>query len=199
MSIQQGEGRMNIETRFDETVSACRAIFEKKLSAYGPTWLLFRWPSLIDQLWIKLKRLRTLEESTGSRLVEDTPADEYRGLINYCLIGLMKAGGTLPSPEDALESPSLVLDGDPMEYLRAYDAAAAEARALLARKNHDYGDAWRGMAVESVTDQMLIKALRLKHILQKHRDVPEADGIAAQLSDILNYSVFSLILREDNP
>jgi hypothetical protein len=180
---------------FDRTLGVCRAIFEKKLLDYGPTWLVFRWVSLVDQIWIKLRRLRTLEQSDTPARVADTPADEYCGVINYCVIGLMKASGALPADDAALADPTLLHTCDTAALLACYDGAVAQARALMLRKNHDYGDAWRGMAVPSITDQMLIKTLRVKNILLARRAVPEADGIAAQLSDIFNYCLFSLALQ----
>ncbi|MDR2670258.1 MAG: DUF1599 domain-containing protein [Oscillospiraceae bacterium] len=185
---------MSMETLFDETLGVCRAIFTEKLLDYGPTWLVFRWVSLIDQIWIKLRRLRTLEQADTPAQVADTPADEYHGVINYCVIGLMKASGALPGDDAVLADPALLHARDTAALLACYDGAAACARALLLRKNHDYGGAWRGMAVPSITDQMLVKTLRIKHILLTRRAVPEPDGIAAQLSDILNYCLFSLAL-----
>jgi hypothetical protein len=191
----EGTILMKIEEYFDNIIKECQAIFEKKLLDYGPTWLVFRWLSLTDQIWIKLKRLRTLE-GTAEPLVEDTPLSEYRGVINYCLIGLMKAEGALPADDAVLDDPSLLPGLDPTAILARYTAAAAAARVLMLRKNHDYGEAWRSMAVSSVTDQMLIKVLRVKQLLTNRRTVPDSDNITAQLSDVLNYCVFSIWLKE---
>ncbi|MDR3207868.1 MAG: DUF1599 domain-containing protein [Oscillospiraceae bacterium] len=183
-----------MSTSFDRTLGECRGIFASKLMDYGPTWLVFRWVSLVDQIFIKLTRLRTLEETGGDRLVEDTPGDEYRGVINYCLVGLMKWEGRLPAGADVLAGPE-GLDAVPAaDILAAYDRAAAQAKALLARKNHDYGEAWRSMAPASITDQMLIKTLRLKHMLASDRQLAEANSLPAQLMDILNYCLFGIEL-----
>lgn len=190
---------MSIETLFDQTIAHCRAIFADKLSDYGPTWLVFRWLSLIDQIYIKLGRLRTLEENNGEHLVEDTPQQEYYGVINYCLVGLIKETGELPSPEDVLANPDLLASISPECILTHYDNAALRVLALLVRKNHDYGDAWRSMAVSSITDQMLIKTLRIKHMLSSGLALEEANSLPAQLMDILNYCLFSLLLLEGQP
>jgi len=188
-----------MSTVFDQSLAQCRAIFEKKLLDYGPTWLIFRWPSLADQIFIKLSRLRALEESGGKRRVADTPRDEYYGVINYCLVGLMKDAGLLPIPEAILHETSLLDNLPPAEIMGQYDDAARKALTLLSQKNHDYGEAWRGMAVTSITDQMLIKILRIKHMLSADRALEEADSLPAQLMDILNYSLFSLALTEETP
>jgi len=187
-----------MQPTFEIILTSCRAIFEKKLLDYGPTWLVFRWVSLADQIFIKLSRLRSLEESPGERKIEDTPRDEYYGIINYCLIGLMKEEGVLPLPEDVLQEPGL-LDTVPSGYILArYDAARDRATALLEKKNHDYGEAWRGMATASITDQMLIKIFRIKHMLGSGRTVHADDDLPAQLMDILNYSLFALLKGDLN-
>ena len=185
-----------MEKSFEKILTDCRAIFEKKLRDYGPTWLIFRWISLVDQIFIKLSRLRALEESGGERRVADTPRDEYYGVINYCLVGLMKDESMLPPPEEILRNPA-VLDNLPLDAILArYDAATARALSLMEQKNHDYGAAWQGMAVTSITDQMLVKVLRMKHILTSNRTLPAADSLPAQLMDILNYCLFALMLSK---
>ena len=181
---------------FSPTLAQCRVIFHKKLLDYGPTWLIFRWPSLIDQIFIKLSRLRALEESGGVRRVDDPPADEYYGIINYCLIGLMKDEGQLPGEDHLLQNPDALTELPSGNIMARYDDAAARALSLLDRKNHDYGEAWRGMAVSSITDQMLIKVLRMKHILGSGRAMDKDDDLPAQLMDVLNYCLFALALTD---
>ncbi len=181
-----------IDAAFDAVILRTRAIFARKLADYGPTWLLFRPTSLLDQIWIKLKRLRTLEETEN--LVGDTPEDEYFGIINYCLIGLLRDDPALPDTDTCVDDTERLRL--PQEtVLRAYDAATARARALLIQKNHDYGSAWQSMAVSSITDQMLIKIMRTRHLLEEQRRVPDPDSWQAQLCDTLNYCLFSLLLR----
>ncbi|MCL2747590.1 MAG: DUF1599 domain-containing protein [Oscillospiraceae bacterium] len=183
---------------FERILADCRGIFQEKLLDYGPAWLAFRWLSLVDQIYIKLCRIRALEEAPDERMVADAPRDEYLGIINYCLVGLMKDEGTLPTAEAVVREPSVLESLDCGDILGRYDAAASRALGLLAKKDHDYGAAWRGMAVSSITDQMIVKILRVKHILDSPRRLAAADSLPAQFMDILNYCLFSLILIEEH-
>jgi len=70
----------------------------------------------------------------------------------------------------------------------------SQAKALRARKNHDYGEAWRDMSQESFVDLILAKLLRIKSILKNQGITIISEGIDANFYDILNYAVFALIL-----
>ena len=61
-------------------------------------------------------------------------------------------------------------------------------------KNHDYGEAWRDMRISSLTDLILQKLLRVKQIEDNHGETLISEGIDANYQDIINYSVFALIL-----
>ena len=83
-----------LSSYYDDIVSECVRIFENKTKDYGPTWLFFRIESFIDQLWIKAKRIRTLEENRDISFVNEGREDEYIGIINYGVILLMKMENT---------------------------------------------------------------------------------------------------------
>ncbi len=55
-------------------------LFLKKMSDYGTSWILFRLESLFDQLWIKAKRIRTLEELKDQKLIPEGRESEYVGI-----------------------------------------------------------------------------------------------------------------------
>ena len=74
-----------------------------------------------------------------------------------------------------------------------YDKYANEAFELMAKKNHDYGEAWRDMRVSSLTDLILMKILRVKQIEDNNGATLISEGIDANYFDMLNYSVFSMI------
>jgi len=79
---------------------------------------------------------------------------------------------------------------------REYDEVVARARALMVRKNHDYGESWRHMRASSITDQILIKVLRIRQLeTLKARGEPAmvAEGIESEYIDILNYAVFGVL------
>lgn len=79
---------------------------------------------------------------------------------------------------------------------RQYDDVIARARALMLRKNHDYGESWREMRPASITDQILVKVLRIRRLedlARKGEDAMVAEGIESEYIDILNYAVFGVL------
>ena len=57
--MANNEAKTNAQ--FEQTIGECRALFEKKLHDYGASWRILRPESLTDQLFIKAKRIRSLE------------------------------------------------------------------------------------------------------------------------------------------
>ncbi|MDP2423015.1 MAG: DUF1599 domain-containing protein [Bacteroidales bacterium] len=173
-------------TRFDHILLQCRKVFSDKMHDYGTSWRILRTPSLTDQIFIKAKRIRSIEEK-GTSQVSEGIAPEFIGMINYSLMALIQ-----------LEmGANDVLEMDPSRVLEAYDKYTTTARELLSRKNHDYGEAWRDMRLGSFTDIILMKLLRIKQIEDKQGVTLASEGIDANYYDIINYSVFALIMLED--
>ena len=152
-------------------MAECRALFAKKLHDYGPSWRILRPSSLTDQLFIKAKRIRSLEIKKES-LVGEGIRPEFIALINYGIVGLIQ-----------LE----------MGFADTPDISADEALQLMIRKNHDYDEAWRSMRVSSYTDFILTKIQRVKEIEDIHGATLVSEGIDANYMDIINYAVFGLI------
>lgn len=178
---------VNTEDQFKDTVSECRSLFEKKLHDYGASWRILRPSSLTDQLYIKAKRIRSLEIKKES-LVGDGIRPEFIALINYGIIGLIQlARGFADS-----------VDITPAEALGLYDHYAAEALELMIRKNHDYDEAWRSMRVSSYTDLILTKIERIKEIEDLHGQVLVSEGIDANYMDVINYAVFGAIKLKES-
>lgn len=178
---------VNTEDQFKDTVSECRSLFEKKLHDYGASWRILRPSSLTDQLYIKAKRIRSLEIKKES-LVGEGIRSEFIALINYGIIGLIQlARGFADS-----------VDITPAEALGLYDHYATEALELMIRKNHDYDEAWRSMRVSSYTDLILTKIERIKEIEDLHGQVLVSEGIDANYMDVINYAVFGAIKLKES-
>lgn len=178
---------VNTEDQFKDTVSECRSLFEKKLHDYGASWRILRPSSLTDQLYIKAKRIRSLEIKKES-LVGEGIRPEFIALINYGIIGLIQlARGFADS-----------VDITPAEALGLYDHYAAEALELMIRKNHDYDEAWHSMRVSSYTDLILTKIERIKEIEDLHGQVLVSEGIDANYMDVINYAVFGAIKLKES-
>ena len=178
---------VNTEDQFKDTVSECRSLFEKKLHDYGASWRILRPSSLTDQLYIKAKRIRSLEIKKES-LVGEGIRPEFIALINYGIIGLIQlARGFADS-----------VDITPAEALGLYDHYATEALELMICKNHDYDEAWRSMRVSSYTDLILTKIERIKEIEDLHGQVLVSEGIDANYMDVINYAVFGAIKLKES-
>ena len=68
----------------------------------------------------------------------------------------------------------------------------AYCRDLFVKKNKDYGTSWRILRLPSITDQIFIKAQRIRTIQDKGSQKVE-DGITEEFVGIINYSVMALI------
>lgn len=163
----------------------CRALFAKKLHDYRPAWRVLRPSSLTDQIYIKTKRIRELQELGGDNAsaVGEGILPEFIGIINYGIIGLIQLELGASCSADISEE----------QALKLYDANVAKIRGLLMAKNHDYGEAWRDMRVSSYVDLILMKILRTKQIEDLQGETLVSEGIDANYMDMVNYSVFAII------
>ena len=180
------------EKDYDKIIVECKQLFLNKLSDYGPSWILFRLPSLTDQILIKAKRIRRLEELKGESMIPESIDVEYRGILNYCVMALIKLwfSEKIPSSDSFLAGN---IEVNPSILENLYDQVVKRTKELMYRKNHDYGEAWKEMRITSITDQILVKIYRIKTIEENKRRLLTSEDIDAQYSDILNYCVFALI------
>jgi len=76
-----------------------------------------------------------------------------------------------------------------------YDQIIDKCSSLFEKKMKDYGSAWRILRLPSLTDQIFIKAQRIRSIEDKGVQKVE-EGIASEFIGILNYSIMALIQLE---
>ena len=172
---------------YDAILHNCRDLFTKKTKDYGTAWRVLRLPSITDQIYIKAQRIRSIQEK-GAQKVSDKLEDEFVGIINYCVMAMIQM--------ELRDDPRMDLTSE--ELLPLYDKFASETKGLLEDKNHDYGEAWRGMRLSSITDIILMKLLRVKQIEDNDGATLVSEGIKANYQDMINYAVFSLIKIEEN-
>ncbi|NND15999.1 MAG: DUF1599 domain-containing protein [Eudoraea sp.] len=76
-----------------------------------------------------------------------------------------------------------------------FDAVITQCRELFVKKMQDYGSAWRILRLPSLTDQIFIKAQRIRSLQEKsERRVDE--GEVSEFMGIINYSIMALIQLE---
>lgn len=173
----------NTTKQYDAVFDKCKDLFAKKTKDYGTAWRILRTSSLTDQIFIKAQRIRTIQE-TGVNKVGENIEDEFVGIINYCIMALIQL--------ELGDSGDLEMKAD--EAINLYEKYYLATKELMEKKNHDYGEAWRDMRISSLTDLILMKLLRVKQIEDNKGKTIVSEGLDANYQDMINYSVFALIL-----
>lgn len=179
----------NTEQQFEHIISICRDLFKKKLTDYGASWRILRPKSVTDQILIKAKRIRSIEEK-GVTKVDEGISSEFIGIVNYGIVGLIQL--------ELGHNDGIDITTD--QAMELYDKHMLETKNLMFAKNHDYGEAWRSMRISSYTDLILVKLFRTKQIENNEGQTLVSEGIDANYMDMINYSIFGLIklnYRED--
>ncbi|MFT4204269.1 MAG: DUF1599 domain-containing protein [Chitinophagaceae bacterium] len=178
---------MHTSEQYDAVVKTCKDIFIKKTKDYGTSWRVLRTISVVDQLYIKVQRVRTLQEAKVQMVSDDIPS-EFLAIVNYGIIGLIQLQFGNPVVENLV----------PEQASQLYDEQIAFVKNTMLAKNHDYGEAWREMSQESFADLILTKLLRIKQILDNKGQTLISEGIDANYTDIVNYAIFALIKNKEN-
>jgi hypothetical protein len=172
--------------QYDHAINQCRDIFLKKTKDYGTAWRVLRTISVVDQIFIKALRIRTIQDLNAQKVGDDIPS-EFKGILNYAVIGLMQWELGQPVVEEL-----------PVEQVDAlYHKCIGFAKNTMTDKNHDYGEAWREMSQQTFADLILMKLMRIKQILHNDGKTLISEGIDANYVDIINYAAFALILIEE--
>ena len=176
---------MDTKEQFDNVITICRNLFEKKLEDYGASWRILRTQSVTDQIYIKACRIRSLETKGICKIDEDVRS-EFIAIVNYGVIGLIQYNSKFTD----------YIDIQPDEAMKLYDKYLTKTKELMYNKNHDYNEAWRNMRISSYTDLILMKINRTKQIEDRQGKTIASEGIDANYMDMINYSLFALIKLE---
>jgi len=83
----------------------------------------------------------------------------------------------------------------PQQTSLQYDRALSLCKDIYLKKMQDYGSAWRILRLSSITDQIFIKAQRIRSI--EHKKAHKVDeGIESEFIGIINYAAIALIQIE---
>lgn len=175
------------QEHYQKVIQRCKSIFLKKNKDYDTAWRILQLPSFTDQIFIKGKRIRTIQNKNAQ--IKDSVEHELLGIINYTILALIQ----IKLANDAR------LNIPDQELSNGYDTIVQENLQLLKKKNHDYGEAWRDMRVNSMVDIILMKLLRIKKIEDNQGHTLASEGIEAGYRDIINYAVFALIQLSETP
>lgn len=172
---------------YDQIIAKCRDIFAKKTKDYGTAWRILRASSLTDQIFIKARRIRSIQEK-GTQMIDESTDGEFIAMVNYSIMAIIQLRYPPVEGDDRYQ----LEEEKALEY---FETVISETKALMEAKNHDYGEVWREMRVSSITDLILMKILRVKQIEDNQGKTLISEGLEANFQDMLNYSVFALILQ----
>ena len=181
-----GTQNPNTEKAYRAIMAECRKLYEAKMKDYGPAWRILRPSSLTDQILIKARRIRTIQIEKEQKVADDVRG-EFIGIINYAIISMIQ-----------LEFGwSDTIDMSVEQALERYDHYTEATFRLMCDKNHDYGEAWREMRVDSQTDIILMKLMRVKQIEDNDGQTCVSEGLQANYMDMMNYAIFALIIMDE--
>lgn len=199
--VEQPEQKTTLEL-YGEMMKQCREIANEKHKQYGSSWRVMRISTLIDQIYIKLMRIRNIEESGGIRKVDDDILTDLKGIINYGYITTMQVRMETQDnlPKGITKNGELSIDDFNIFYKELVDINTK----LLTAKNHDYGEVWMYMDVTSFTDLSLTKIRRIKQMIAAYTSKDRSEDsnenrveknafaveVIANLFDIINYAFF---------
>ena len=186
MQAESNEKPSRTDSQFEQALAVCRQVFAPKLQDYGASWRIMRPQTVTDQLFIKAKRIRTIQIN-GEAKIDDDIYSEYIGIVNYGVIGMIQLEKGFSDTIDMTREEAIAL----------YDKYIAETKALMVNKNTDYGEAWRDMRPSSYADFILTKVERAKSIENQNGKTLVSEGIAANYQDMINYAVFALIRHNE--
>lgn len=172
--------------QYNGVFDTCRDVFIKKNRDYGTSWRSMRTSSITDQIFIKAKRIKSIEEK-GEQKVADSIEGDYAGIVNYCIIALIQLE-LGDSEEGSLEEEKLIT---------LYDKNREIITKLMLDKNHDYGEAWRDMRLSTITDMIMMRVMRIRQIEDNKGQTVASEGIDANYYDMVNYAIFALIRLKD--
>lgn len=177
----------------EKIIKETKALFLNKYKDYGLSWVALRQKSLTDQIFIKSKRIRNIEELEGKNKIDEDERIEYIGIINYCIMALLKIWhkDKMPNLEEVIKRNYNKVSVEELSTI--YDNVVKETLELLKNKNHDYSDAWKDMRRSSITDLIIVKLIRVKTLEDNTFSPIVSEDIDAQFCDILNYSIFAVL------
>ena len=195
---------------FIELTQSLYLMLDELCQAPHSIWQKLNAEAMTDELLMTLTSIAELEETgTVAALEEELhllnappsddpeapePADQL--LVTFlCQIMLTAAVALLK-----LRKQEPVAQANRATFLKGFHERLQpvfdECLALMLQKNHDYGDSWRYMRVQSITDQMLIKTIRLIQLeeLDAQGKSPKvSEGRESEYRDIFNYAVLEFL------
>lgn len=83
----------NTELQYENAIRSCKDIFINKTRDYGTSWRVLRIISVVDQIFIKAQRIRTIQEKRQQKVGDDIASEgidaNFVDIINYAVFALI--------------------------------------------------------------------------------------------------------------
>lgn len=137
------------EEQYEVVLAECRALFEAKFDDYGASWrvMCHRYDGPNIHKGATHTPVQEKEKIRWAKAL-----GELIAIVNYGLMGLVQLE----------QGPSANPEVDKVRMMEWYDSFAQETKALMMKKNHDFGEAWRSMRISSIADIIMQKVFRTK-------------------------------------
>ncbi len=176
--------------QYDRIIVQCKEEFIAKNKKYGNSLDVYDANDVLSKIFIKLYRIRSIQETGCYKVEGESIEKEFLGIINYCLYGIITAS-------QIVSDVRILYEGE--DLFKEYDKSVAVTRGLFQKKNHDYGEAWRQLSISFMTHECECKYNRMKKIFgdlkfkaDKRQELQKE--FVEVFSDICNYSIFCSIL-----
>lgn len=176
--------------QYDSIIEKCIDIFSKKMVDYGAVWRLYHPTTLTDLIFIKALRIYTIVNSLDGRRVDEGVDGELIAVVNYSIMYLIQKKLGVANINDSQTSHETCI--------QLFNQHIQQIKSLMMNKNHDYGEAWKGMRLNSILEIIFIKVLRIKQIEDNEGKTIISEGEESNYYDIINYSIFALLKLSEN-
>ncbi|MDE2030859.1 MAG: DUF1599 domain-containing protein [Patescibacteria group bacterium] len=168
---------------YDTIIMMAHRIFKKKSHDYGVNWRVYRPISVLDQLYIKAKRIRTITERGTQKIngVGDDIPNEFIGIVNYGAMGIIQF------TKGAVTSIDIEID----EAINLYEKSLYFAQKDMQCNIDNSISMLEIMNPESLNDLILQNILILKR-MNENRQL--GDVAVKKLIEIINYAIFASII-----
>ena len=177
---------------YKKIVDECFTIFLQKLNNYGESFKIFRIKGIIDQVFIKINRIKYIENYKDIKITNEPIEETLKSAINYSIIGLILIDNIkLIDFDTSISLQNILYEKEMHTIVEHYNKKIEDVYNLILNKNNDYDNAWEQMYISSFTDIILVKISRMKHAIDtNNKDVSFI--IEDGFMDIINYLIFYL-------
>lgn len=170
---------------YDTVIMMVDMVFQKKAHDYGASWRILRPISIIDQVFIKARRIRNIIEIKEQRITGDGNdiKSEFIGIVNYSAMGCIQLQKKPVSVPDIKKEESIML----------YEGVLKQAQSDMLNRTNGKEDVTSTIGIETLNDLILQTIVSMKSCFNTRGDIL-GGNLKQNLLDIINYAIFALMI-----